>query len=107
MNGRDDVYFYFTAKRANVDHRTTAPLIAVKAFEVGFRECHVALKADYTKQLDRLNAGLDKDTLDSALYASVFGWEIPMARKAKDYIALCNAQYDAEQALAAKRAVQS
>jgi len=73
--------FYLPAKDAFVNHNTDAPVIAIKPFERGYYPIYTSATAD------DLNRGkYTPEVLESALSASMFGWNTPAARAAVDYI---------------------
>lgn len=76
----NDIIFYFTAKEANVEHQTDAPIIVVKAWERGFYPIYTKLTPE------DLNRGLSTDILEAALIASAFGWHVPAAKLASEYV---------------------
>lgn len=80
-----EVRFFLDAKRAHFDHNTNAQLICVKAFERGYWPIVVPAGTDAAAMCVRLNRGAPEAVIESALLASVFGWDVPAAKEARDY----------------------
>lgn len=71
--------FFYSAAQAHVEHRTDAPVIAVKGFKRGFYPIYTRARAA------DLNSA-PADVLESALAASMFGWHTPAAQVARAYV---------------------
>ncbi len=75
------IVFYFDTVGSVVAHSNPAPRYAVKAYERGFYPIHSARSAS------ELNApDMSPEVLESAQAASMFGWHVPAARAAVDYV---------------------
>jgi hypothetical protein len=81
MSARPYVKFFMTAKAACVQHSTDAPLVAVVAYGKGYYPIYT----DSTPE--RLNPpDMTPDILEAAHIGSMFGWDVPGAKPAVDYI---------------------
>lgn len=73
---------YVTPKQACVEHRTDAPIIAIKEGERGYYPIYSRATTE------DLNHGVVSDeVIQSAVCASMFGWDIPAAKAVNDYFA--------------------
>lgn len=77
-----EIVFYFDTKGSSVAHSTNAPVYAVKAYDEGFYPIFTQRTAQ------ELNAKLapSVEVLESAKYASAFGWSAPIANEAVAFI---------------------
>ena len=75
-----DRRFFVSAKSAFVDHHTDAPIIAIVRGERGYYPIYSRASAD-TLNLRPLPA----DVAASAVAGSMFGWDCPAAKLARDY----------------------
>ena len=74
---------YVTAARANVQHQTPAEVIKIKRFETGFYP--TAATPDMIAALN--GRTVDDEVIESAVSASIFGWDVPISEAAHDWFA--------------------
>jgi hypothetical protein len=74
------IAFYYDVKGSCVEHTTDAPVFAVKAFERGYYPIYTRASAE------TLNHGVSAEVLESALIASLAGWNVPGARSARAFV---------------------
>lgn len=70
-------------------HQTTAPVVAVKLGESGFYPIYTAATPE-----DLNDGAVAKDIVMSAVTGSMFGWDVPGAKKAVDYFKAMEAAED-------------
>ena len=75
------VTFYYETKGSIVEHSCPARLFAVRAYAMGYYPITVQRVT-----AEQLNRGVPPEVLQSALEASVFGWDCPAAIPARKYI---------------------
>lgn len=71
--------FFFNTKGSIVEHSTDAPVFAVKGFRRGYYPIYTHATAE------SLNKDTPPDVLESALIASVAGWNCPGAAAAREH----------------------
>lgn len=76
------VTFFYDTAGSVVAHQIAAPVFAVQSFERGFYPVFTRLTA---AELNAKRAP-SADVLESALAASMFGWNAPIARKAREFV---------------------
>jgi len=76
------VTFFFDTAGSVVAHQIAAPVFAVQSFERGFYPVFTRLTA---AELNAKRAP-SADVLASALAASMFGWNAPIARAAREFV---------------------
>lgn len=75
------ILFYYDVKGSVVEHTTDAPVFAVASFERGYHPIYTRATAE------RLNHGrYTPEVLQSALEASMFGWDCPAANPAASFV---------------------
>jgi hypothetical protein len=75
---------FVLATDAYVEHRTKAQVIAIKRFETGF---YPIMDGD-PEHLDENNGGpVPREVIESAVSASMYGWNAPISRAAHDWFA--------------------
>lgn len=76
-----EIIFYYDVPGSIVAHSTKAPVFAVKSFERGYYPIYTRSNAA------KLNDDkLTPEVLESALIASVAGWDCPGAKEARAYV---------------------
>lgn len=74
-----NIIFYFDTAGSIVEHNIKAPVFGVRSFERGYYPIYTGANAA------QLNHKIPADVLESALCASVFGWDTPAASAARKY----------------------
>lgn len=82
-------FTFFLVRDPKIHHVTDAPIVAVRQGEQGYYPVYPGLAFDGVQdKVDSLNQGvLSKEVAESALAASVFGWDTPAAQAANEYAA--------------------
>lgn len=93
-----DGVFFFDTKGSVVEHSLDAPVYAVKAWERGYYPIYTRLSAA------DLNKGrYSPEVLEAAQAGSMFGWHVPAAEKAAEFV-LASEHAHAAQQIEAQRA---